>query len=150
MAATQRRCHPDRAASTFGAGQLPIDSGLGNRDDELTAPLADARHLSHDLVLKIPRQDQHVVGPRLAYLLRRTDGDMGPRQKLALLVGVTVHGVSQEIRPDAAVVQQSVALAWSSVADDGAALPFGLNQELEQPTFGLLYSLLECGVVVQA
>src|SRR2546426_11551466 len=112
MAATQRRCHPDRAASTFGAGQLPIDSGLGNRDDELTAPLADARHLSHDLVLEIPRQDKHVVGPRLAYLLRRTDRDMAPGKELALLVRVAVHRVWQEIRPDAAVIQQRVGLAW--------------------------------------
>ena len=48
-------------------------------------------------VLQVPRQDQHVVGPRLANALGRKDRDVGARQELPVLVGVAVDGVVEEV-----------------------------------------------------
>ena len=48
---------------------------------------------------------------------------MGARQELALLVGVAVHGVVEEIGADAAIIEQRVALARRAVAGDRLAFP---------------------------
>src|SRR5438034_7507014 len=76
--------------------------------------------------------------------------DVGSREKLALLVGTLIHGVRQEIRPDTAVVEQRVAFARRSVADDSATLPSRLYQELEEPALRVLHALLKGRVVVRA
>src|SRR2546430_12612612 len=69
--------------------------------------------------------------------------DVGSREQLALLVGTLIHGVRQEIRPDTAVVEQRVAFARRSVADDGATLPSRLYKELEEPALRVLHALLK-------
>src|SRR5690606_3676067 len=80
-------------------------------DDELSPPLPHEGFLLDDLRLEVPRQDQHVVGPRLADALGRADRDACPGQEVALLLRVPVDGVVDEIAADPAVVEQGVALA---------------------------------------
>ena len=71
--------------------------------------------------LQVPRQDQHDVGLVRADALRRADRDVRARQQVALLVRVEVDGVVEEVRADAAVVEQRVALGRRAVADDPLA-----------------------------
>src|SRR5438477_650436 len=62
---------------------LLINAHLRDRDDETASPFADVRHLLHDLVLEIPRQNEHVVGARLADALGRMNGNVRPRRAWA-------------------------------------------------------------------
>jgi hypothetical protein len=63
----------------------------------------------------VPGQDEHVVG-RSRGSLGREDRDARAGGELALLVGIAVDGVVEEVRADAAVVEQRVALARRAVA----------------------------------
>jgi hypothetical protein len=49
-----------------------------------------------------------------------------------VLVGVAVHRVGEQVGPDAAVVQQRVALARRAVRRDALAGALGADEELEQ------------------
>ena len=80
------------------------------------------RELRRDLAGEVPRQDHDHVRPRLGDPLRRVDRDVRPRRVLALLVRVPVDRVVEEVRADAAVVEQRVALPGRAVADDLLAL----------------------------
>src|SRR5882724_887061 len=122
---------------------------LGDGYDELAAPLPDVRHLFHDLVPEIPGQDQDVVRLGLADPVGVEDRHVGARQELALLVRAAIHRVVEEVRPDAAVVQQGVALAGCAVAGDGLALALGSDQEIEELALGLLYLLAERRVAIE-
>ena len=114
-----------------------------DRDDELRAPLRGVGELRADLAREVPGQDHDHVGPRLGDPLGRVDRDVRPRRVLALLVRVPVDRVVEEVRPDAAVVEQRVALAGRAVADDLLALAPQPDQELEQRALRLLDTLGE-------
>lgn len=64
-------------AGAVGAEQADLaphasdDFDAGNRHDELAAPIAHRGHLADDLGADVPRQDQHVVRPRLEDFFRR-------------------------------------------------------------------------------
>ena len=66
------------------------------------------------------------------------DRDVGPGEEPALLVGVAVDGEVEQVRADAAVVEQRVALARRAVAGDPLALAAPLDEELEQAPLRLL------------
>ena len=74
------------------------------------------------------------------------DGDVGPRGEAAVLVGVAVDRVVEEVGADAAVVQQGVALAGGAVAGDARPLALGRDQEVQQLALGLGDPLAEAGV----
>src|SRR6478735_8802949 len=82
-----------------------------NGENQPAAPLAHVGQLGDELVAQVPGQDQHVVGFVLGDLLGRQDRDAGARGEPAVLVGVAVDGVSKQVGPDPAVVEQRVALA---------------------------------------
>src|SRR5215831_16321118 len=86
-----------------------------NRHDELGVPVADVGELSHNLVLQIPRQEQHVVGPGLGNLFRREDRNVRAGQIFPLLIGVTINRIVQEIGSDTTIVEQRVAFAGRAV-----------------------------------
>ena len=86
-------------------------------EDQAPAPLPDVGELLGELVAQVPGQDQHVVGLVLGDPLRREDRDPGAGGEPAVLVGVAVDRVRQQVGPDAAVVEQRVALAGGAVAD---------------------------------
>ena len=121
-----RRPRPPQKMTTFmsaAASSRPLqDLRLRNRYDELPAPFPDVRELCGDLPLQVPRQDQDVVRPGLRDALRGIDRDVGAGQEPPVLVRIAVDGVVEEIGPDAAVVQQGVALPGRAVADDLLAL----------------------------
>src|SRR6266850_7300308 len=140
-------------ASSFfrqGSGEWSrVHFHLGDGYDELAAPFADVRHLLHDLVPEIPGQDQDVVRLGLADPVWVEDRHVGARQELALLVRAAIHRVVEEVRPDAAVVQQGVALAGCAVAGNGLALALGGDQEIEELALGLLHLLAERRVAIE-
>ena len=68
---------------------------------------------------------------------------MRPGRVLALLVRVPVDGVVEEVRPDAAVVEERVALAGCPVADDVLALAAKPDQQLEERALRLAHSVGE-------
>src|SRR5947208_13001154 len=86
-----------------------------NRHDELSTSLADMRHLSHDLVFEIPRQDQDVVGPGLGDPIGSKDRNVGSGGELSVLVRVAVDGVVEKVGANAAIVQERVALARCAI-----------------------------------
>ncbi len=74
--------------------------------------------MRHDFVLQVPRQNQHVVRTGLTNPFGRKDGNVRAREKLAVLVGIAIDRVVDEVRANAAVVEQRVALARRAVSDD--------------------------------
>src|SRR5688572_22472209 len=56
-----------------------VDGHRGDWHHEPAAPVSDVRHLHHDFLLDVPRQDQNVIGARLGDLVGRVYGDMGAR-----------------------------------------------------------------------
>src|SRR5580658_6580993 len=118
-----------------------IDRRFRYRYDELATPLADELQLPHDLVFQIPRQDHDVVGLGLSDPIRVENRDVSARQESTLFVRAPVHGVLDQIFADAAVMQQSCALAGCSVSRHRLALPRRSEQELHECDFGLLYLL---------
>src|SRR5688500_10985746 len=95
--------------------------GLGDRYDELSAPGPDIMELLHDLILEIPRQNQHVIRFRLSDLLGRQNRNVRPGQVLPLLVRIAVYRVLDEVGANAAVIQQGVALSRGPVTNYGLA-----------------------------
>src|SRR5262249_10318334 len=106
--------------------------------------------LIHDLVLKIPWQDQDVVRLCFSDLLRRENRDVRTGEKLALLIRIAIDGIVNKIAAHAAIVQQRIAFSWSPIPYDRFSLPLGFNQEFEQLSFGLFNLLSKCGVSVKA
>src|SRR5713226_4338233 len=130
-------------STAFLLSRSRVDLHVRDRYNELSPPRLNQRHLLHDLVLEIPRQDEDVVRPSLEDPLRWVDGYVGARREPALLVRVAVHRVVEEVRPDPAVVQECVALPGCPVPDDGPTLTLGPDQELQQPALALLHPLPE-------
>ena len=81
---------------------------------------------------QVPREDEDVVRFVGGYLLGRQDRDAGARGEPAVLVGVAVDRVREQVGPDAAVVEQGVALARGAVADDRLAALGRLDEEPQQ------------------
>lgn len=50
-------------------------------------------------------------------------------KKFSMFVRIAVHGVIQEVGPNAAVVQQRVALAWGAIANDRLVSALYVNQK---------------------
>ncbi len=69
-----------------------------------------------------------------------------PGVYLPCLYGFAIHGEIEEVGANAAVVEQRVAFARSTVADDSLALALGVDQEFEQLALGLLHLLAEVRV----
>src|ERR1041384_5057922 len=81
------------------------DFKRGDREDQPASPGPDVGELLADLVPEVPRQDEDEIGPGLLEALGRVDRDVRAREELPLLHRAAVHGVGQQVRPDAAVVQ---------------------------------------------
>ena len=115
---------------------------LRNWDKELAAPLRDVTPLSDDFVLQVPRQNKQII--RLGHIdgLDRIDRYMHSRCKAAVFVGVFVHREVEKIRANAAVVEQGIALAGSTIATNPRPLVLALNQEGEELALG---SMNLCG-----
>ena len=63
-----------------------------------------------------------------------------------MLVRIAVHGVIQEIRANAAVIQQRVPFAGRAVAGDRLARALGFDQKFQQRALRLLHLLGKCAV----
>ena len=105
---------------------------LGDGDDKPSAPFTDVPHLLDHLFLEIPAEDQDVVRFCVADPLGSEDRNAGSRKEVSLLVRTPVDGVVDEVRTDAALVEQRVALARCTVSDDLLSVAFRGDQELEQ------------------
>ena len=68
---------------------------------------------------------------------------MSARQELALLVSVPVDGVVEEVGTNTAVIEKGITLARSTIANDLLAGPASGDQELKEPSLGLLDLLAE-------
>src|SRR4029077_2859847 len=114
---------------------------FGNRNDEFAAPLADMSHLLHDLILQVPGQDEQVVRSSLAHLIGGIDRNVSPRSKLPMLVGIPIDRIVKKICSPSTIVQQRIALAGGSVADDRLPFLFDLDQAFQKLALGILYLL---------
>src|SRR5260221_14540399 len=124
--------------------------GARNRHHEAAAPFADMAHLRDHLVLDVPRQDQHVVGPGIADMLGGENRDVRSGQELALLVRAAVDRVLQLARAQPAVVEQRIAFGWRAVTDHALALAPGTFDELEQRAPGLCHLRGEAPIALDA
>ena len=91
-------------------------------DDELASPLRDVAHLGNDFVLQVPRQNEKIIWLGFVDGLDRIDRDVHTRRKAAVLVRVSVHGKVKKICANAAVVEQRIAFAGSTIATDPRSL----------------------------
>src|SRR5580658_685582 len=98
------------------------DLERGNGEHQPPAPRADELELPADLLPQVPRQDNDVVRPGRGQSLGVVDRDVRAREELALLERAAINGVLEEVRSDATVVEQRVALARGPVARDRFAL----------------------------
>src|SRR5688500_11537440 len=100
-------CPPQKITTFIGSPHLGSRYG----DDELTPPVANARELCRDLVLQIPREDQHVVGTSFPQRLDRQYRNVDTGAEPALLVRVAVDHEVDEVGSDTAVIEHGHALA---------------------------------------
>src|ERR1700735_2627070 len=134
---------PPQKSTTFMIphfAQMISSSGdfeFGDREDQPSPPRPDVAELATYFLPQVPGQDEHVVGPGLRETLRCVDRNMGTGQGFALFHRGAVHRVGEQIRPDAAVVEERVALARSAVAGHGPALARRGEQEPEQVALDL-------------
>src|SRR5208282_3038468 len=112
------------------------DRDFGDWHDEPGAPAADIGELARDLVFKVPRQDQHVIGLGFGNLFRRKNRNVSSREIFALLVGISVNRVVEKIGAYAAIVEQGIALARRAVAGDRFAAALRLDQKAQQLALG--------------
>src|SRR5262245_13771525 len=118
----------------------------GNRDHQPATPVPDVVQLLGDLGPEIPRQHQDVVRFGLGEALWRVDRDVRPWQEFALLDRAPVDGVGEQVGPDAAVVEQRVALARGAVTRHRLAPLSRVDKELQQ--VGLYFQHLAREAVV--
>src|SRR5512146_2599194 len=94
------------------------DLEFGDRDHELSVPLTYIRQLRDNFVFQVPGEDEHIVRLRFPEFFWSKDRDMGTGSKFAMLIGIPVYDVLDEVGAYTAVVQQSVRLAWGTIPGD--------------------------------
>lgn len=136
--------HPLSAAEQYDLHHpLLEDRCRGDRHDELPAPFVDVGELGADLVVEVPREDQHVVGTCPVELLDGEHGHVHAGAEAAVLVRVAIDDEVDEVLTDAAVVEHRHALAGGAVPDDLLAGLLRVDQELEQRALGGLDLFVE-------
>src|ERR1700722_11125527 len=119
---------PPQKSTTFMIphfAQMISSSGdfeFGDREDQPSPPRPDVAELATYFLPLVPEQDEHVVGPALRETFRCVDRDMGTGQVFALFHRGAVHRVGEQIRPDAAVVEERIALARNCGRCHGASV----------------------------
>ena len=121
-------------------------SGIGKTSFPPQEP--DIAELPADFVPQIPRQDENVIGFRLGQAFWRVDRDMRAGQELPLLDRTAVDRVGEQVRPDAAVVKQRVALARGAVSGHRPSLTGSSEEEAEQVALDLQHGRREALVAL--
>src|SRR5260370_2232191 len=116
-----------------------VNLNLRDRHDELASPIPNACILLHDFLFEIPRQDQQIIRPCTLDLIRWINGNVCPRQELAVLMGIAVDGIVDEVGADGAIIQQGVALARSTISGNLLSTALGLDKKFEQFALGFLH-----------
>src|SRR5215472_17216655 len=96
--------------------------------------------LSHDLLGKVPAQEQHVVRHGLEQPPWRYDGDVHPREIASLLVGVPVSHEFERLPTDTDVVQKGGTLGGGAVGGDAPAGLLEFGQQAGELCFERLHS----------
>src|ERR1700735_462698 len=122
---------------------------LWDGDNEAASPLTDVRQLFKDFISQVPGQNQHVVWPGSPDHIRVVNWDVRAWKKQGLLVRADIHSVIHEILPNSAVIEERVALRWSSIGDDGFAGSVYAYQECEEGAFRFTDPFAEAGIGVQ-
>src|ERR1700733_1686737 len=123
--------------------------GFWDGHNETASPISNEGVLLDDFVLQVPRENKQVVGTSFSNAIRRKNRDVGPRKKLAVLVWIAIHRVIDKVRANSAVIQQCVSLARRSVSCDGLAFTPSANQEIQEHSLRLFYTLGEAAVALQ-
>src|SRR5580658_9340030 len=135
---------PPQKRTTFMAYlRLLIDRYLWNRHDKAAAPLSNEPQLLHDLVFQVPGQDHDILGLGLTDPVRMMNRNTATRQESPLLVRAAIHCVLDQILTDAAVMQQSGALARRAIAGYLLALHRCREQKIDQCELRFLHLLRE-------
>src|SRR5262245_35977395 len=108
------------------------------------------RHLLHDFVPDVPRQDEDEVWLRFIDLLWWKDRNVSARRDLAVLVRIAVDRVIEEVGSNAAVVEQRISLAGSTIAGDRLSFTFRVDEKFEEAAFCVFHLLTEAPVVLNA
>src|ERR1700722_17213905 len=98
-----------------------------NRHNKLRTPLARISQLRHNLILKVPRQNQNIIPPAPADLLPWVDRNVWSRQETPMLVRIPIHGELQEVLANTAIIQQRISFPWRAIS--GNALPLATNSD---------------------
>ena len=93
-------------------------------------------HLVHYLLSQIPGEDQNIIRSRCVDRLDRHDRNVHARRVPAVLVRIPIHGEIQEIRTNAAIVEQSIAFARRPITAYTLARILCTDQRRQQVAFG--------------
>src|SRR5206468_12285172 len=83
--------------------------------------------------------NQQIIRSWKVDLNRRINGDVRSGQELAVLMGIAVDGIVDEVGANGAIVQQGVALARRTISGNFLSTALGLEKEFEQFALGFLY-----------
>jgi hypothetical protein len=100
--------------------------------DELASPVAHVVKLGGNLGAEIPRQDDDVIRALLGQSFHWIYRNVSAGKEKPVLMRIPIDGESHELRADAAVIQQSVALARSAITRDTLPGTLGADEELEE------------------
>src|SRR5262245_3001657 len=129
-----RRPKPPQKSTTFMI--VPPDESkdleCGQWYHQAPTPLANIVELLRNLVLEVPRKNQHVIRLFRSEPLDRMDRDVRTRKILPVLERVAIDRERHEVGSDARMVEQSVALARGAVAGYPSPLPGTIHEELDE------------------
>src|SRR5215831_3843239 len=115
------------------------NADLGDWHDETAAPLTNELQLLHDFIFQVPRQDNHVVGPRFTNVIRMKDRYVSSGKHPALFVRTAVHRELDEVLADATIVEERGTFSRCTVARHQFALLRGGEEEIERGELRFLH-----------
>src|SRR5947209_4236722 len=108
------------------------DFNLGERKDELAAVGEELLLARDNAVLEMPGEHQEVIGLHRACLWLGNDRNVRPRRERAELVFVDLGDGFDEVRADAAKLQDHIAFGRGAIAENAFAVVFeGAKQPRE-------------------
>src|SRR5579871_1105667 len=116
---------------------------------ELASPLADERHLIHDLTLQIPRKNKYIIRFSFLDFIRMINRDQCARQIIPLLMRAAVDRIVDEILAHTAIIQQRVSFSRRTVPGNRFSVALCIDEKLQNLPLRLLDPLLKIIVVTQ-
>src|SRR5581483_5937824 len=114
-------------------GQLR-DAWIRNGQDEPSSTLLVWRQEAHDLLCKVPRENQHIIGLVGKNPIHGHDRYMRPGGIKANLQRTTINGIGKRFGSDPTVAKQRVPFCRRAITNDGFAPSLQARQQFTEAT----------------